>query len=209
MIYVHKGVFLSVQGGSKLYASLTKKSGWVSRCPPRWPQVNSDFFLVFFLSCFIFFTLSASAVIRWMVVPGLHERAGEWRWNWRAGKRAGGCRKGNQVLLFSLNSPATVLCLSRVGLTKLWPLADWRVRWFHLGALEPAGREQKKVSYPVDTSVWWLTVISLYEVIQTQNPLRTGSWSIWWNTYVRLWRLKDWTAFLSFHLLLQGEFTFK
>lgn len=43
------------------------------------------------------------------------------------------------------------------------------------------------------------------------NLLHPGSWCIWWNTYVRRWRLNDWTAFLLFHLLSQGEwkwFTF-
>lgn len=99
--------FLSSQDGSKLCASPTKKSGWVSTCPPHCPQVNSDLLMwvsaggfrwdsiVWSFKCSISCPLSASAAVWRLVLPGLHERAGERRWDRRAGKWAGGCCKGN------------------------------------------------------------------------------------------------------------------
>lgn len=71
--------------------------------------------LVIYLSCFVFFTFSASAVIRWLVLPGLHDCAGEWRWNWRAGKWACGCCKGKWLLHLAftpLQRCCLFLCLS-------------------------------------------------------------------------------------------------
>lgn len=55
MANVHEGVFLYSQAGSKLYASLTKKLGWVSTCPAdcprlcRWFQTR-DYCFVFLFS---------------------------------------------------------------------------------------------------------------------------------------------------------------
>lgn len=42
-------------------------------------------------------SVSASAVVRWLVLPGLHECAGQRGRNRGAGERAGGRRKGREV----------------------------------------------------------------------------------------------------------------
>lgn len=101
---VQESFCLSRLGQSCTQVEQKNPDGWVYVLPTAH---NSDllmcasafrwncYCLVICFSSFIVFTLSSSAVIWWLVLPGLHERAGEWRWNWRARKWAGGCCKGN------------------------------------------------------------------------------------------------------------------
>lgn len=63
------------------------------------------------------FTRSSSAVIRRLVLPGLHERVGKRRWNWGAGWGAGGCCKGKKVL----SADAVMRLLSVHLMRMLWP----------------------------------------------------------------------------------------
>lgn len=112
---------------------------------------------------------SASGVIRWLVLPGLHECAGEWGWNRGAGKRAGGRGKGSEDYF---NYSRLIMSLSDENCG----VADRRFWWVHLGALEPTGRQQKEVRLHVKTFIlplWlvWKTVLIIIHVKSVYREL--------------------------------------
>lgn len=94
----------------------------------------------------IFSIFSASAFIWWLVLPGLHERAGQWGWDRRAGQRAGGCCKSTvnefsvNLTTFETSYSAFALCL-----TELCPhrLKDLMVLHWSFGASWEATRESE------------------------------------------------------------------
>lgn len=158
------------------------------------------------LVVFIFFILSASAAVRRLVLPGLHDRAGKRGWNWRAGEWADRCCKGIQAMCFPVTPlqwccvcPAFVSNKAVALQTEGFDGFTFEL-WSQLG-----GNKRKWVTLSTPPVFTTGNIASLREMIQIPIPLCAGSSSIWWSTSVRLWRRKDSTAFLSFLLLWQGE----